>query len=210
MLENIKWLGHAGFKISGEKTIYIDPWQLKREKEPADLILVTHEHFDHCSKEDIAKIRKNDTVIVTIAACAKELAGQIKTVKPGDMLTVQGIPIEVVSAYNVNKFRSPGVLYHPKEDAKVGFIVTVKGVRIYHAGDTDFIPEMRDIKTDVALLPVSGVYVMTAGEAVEAAAAINPKVAVPMHYGSIAGSAADAERFKRLSSVEVQILTPQG
>lgn len=199
MLENITWLGHDSFRIKDDKVIYIDPWQLE-DGEPADLILVTHDHYDHFSLEDIQRIRTDDTVVVTIAASARKLTGPVRTVKAGDKLTVRGIDIEVVPAYNINK------RFHPQGAGHVGFIVTVGGQRIYHAGDTDFIPEMKDIEADIALLPVSGTYVMTAEEAAKAAEAIQPKVAVPMHYGSIVGSVQDAQRFKELCPVEVRIL----
>lgn len=143
---------------------------------------------------------------MTTAKAAEKLTGQIKTVKPGDEMTVKGVAVRTVPAYNVNKFRSPGVPFHPKEVGNVGFIITVKGVRIYHPGDSYFIPEMKGLAPDVALLPVSGIYVMTAEEAVEAAAAIRPKVAIPMHVGEHIGSLADAQRFKVKAAVPVIVL----
>ncbi len=200
MVKNIHWLGHDSFRIAGPVTIYVDPWQLPAGSPQADLILVTHDHYDHCSPKDVTRISKADTVIVTIAAAAKKFKGDVRVVKPGDSLTVKGIPIEVVPAYNVNK------KFHPRDAGHVGFIFTVEGQRIYHAGDTDFIPEMKDFKVDIALLPVSGTYVMTADEAASAAKAINPKVAIPMHYGEIVGSREDAERFQKLYEGEVVIL----
>ncbi len=200
MIENIHWLGHASFRIDGEKTIYIDPWKLKGKPPKADLILITHDHYDHCSPDDVAKITKKDTVIVTIAAAAGKFKGNVRVVKPGDNLTAAGIPIEVVPAYNVGK------RFHPKGAGYVGFILTVGGQRIYHAGDTDIIPEMDDIQADIALLPVGGTYTMTAEEAARAANKIKPKVAIPMHYGDIVGSIRDAERFRDLCQVEVTIL----
>ena len=200
MVKNIHWLGHDSFRIAGPVTIYVDPWQLPAGVPQADLVLVTHDHYDHCSPKDVTRISKADTVIVTIAAAAKKFKGDVRVVKPGDSLTVKGIPIEVVPAYNVNK------KFHPRDAGHVGFIFTVEGQRIYHAGDTDFIPEMKDFKVDIALLPVSGTYVMTADEAASAAKAINPKVAIPMHYGEIVGSRADAERFQELYEGEVTIL----
>ncbi len=189
VVKNITWLGHDGFLIKGDgKAIVIDPFQVK-QCEPADVILVTHEHYDHCSPEDIQKVQEASTVIVTEADSAKKLSGDVRVVQPGDKLTVSGIQIEAVPAYNTNKD------FHPKQNGWLGFVLTVDGVRIYHAGDTDLIPEMDSIKADIALLPVSGTYVMTAEEAVEAAKIIKPKLVIPMHYDSIVGSADDARRF---------------
>jgi len=189
VIKNITWLGHDGFLIKGDgKTIAIDPFQVK-DSEPADIILVTHEHYDHCSPEDIQKLQKASTVIVTEASSAAKLSGDVRVVQPGDKLTVEGIQIEVVPSYNTNKS------FHPKQNGWLGFIVTVEGVRLYHAGDTDLIPEMVSFDVDVALLPVSGTYVMTAEEAVEAAKMIKPKLAIPMHYDAIVGSSDDAQRF---------------
>jgi L-ascorbate metabolism protein UlaG (beta-lactamase superfamily) len=209
MVESIAWLGHDTFRIKGQgKTIYVDPWKIS-QSEPADIILVTHEHMDHCSKGDVDKLRKPNTVVVATSACLDQLGSNVKTVKPGDSLEVEGIKIEAVPAYNTNKYRSPGQHFHPKADQKVGYIITVDGERIYHAGDTDNIPEMTSLKNiDVALLPVSGTYVMEPQEAAEAADRIKPKKAIPMHYGTIVGSEKDAERFKELTSVEVEILRP--
>ena len=161
----IVWLGHDGFRIDAEKTIYFDPYEIAAGK-MADIILITHEHFDHCSPDDVAKIQQPETVIVTEKNSAKKLSGDVRVVSPGDTLTVDGVKIEAVPAYNINKN------FHPKANGWLGFIVEIEGVRVYHAGDTDFIPEMQDFKTDIALLPVSGTYVMTAGEAVEAALAL--------------------------------------
>ena len=206
MIEKIHWLGHDSFRIEGDGlVIYTDPWKLG-EGPKADLILITHDHSDHCSPADVAKIQKEDSVIVTVAAAAAKLSGQIEVVEPGDELTVKGVPISAVAAYNIDKFRSPGVPYHPQDAGYVGFIFTVEGKRIYHAGDTDNIPEMESIDVDIALLPVSGTYVMTADEAVEAAATIQPQVAIPMHIGRNIGSMEDATHFQEKASVPVVIL----
>lgn len=201
-MAQITWLGHDSFRITDDKIIYIDPWQITGGP-PADLILVTHDHYDHLSVEDIKQIRQEGTVIVTTPAAAKKLSGPVRMVKPGDNLSVRGIDVEVVPAYNTNK------KFHTKEYGGVGFIVTVDGERIYHAGDTDVIPEMKGLQVDIALLPVSGTYVMTAEEAVKAVEMIQPKQVIPMHFGSIVGSEADAERFKKLSPVPVRILKPE-
>ncbi len=203
MIENISWLGHASFKIGDDRVVYIDPWKLGRA-EPADIILVTHSHHDHCSPQDVAKLQKEGTVIVTVADCVGEFRGDVRIVKPGDRLEIDEVTIEAVPAYNTDK---PN---HPKTAGWVGFIIERGGSRIYHAGDTDLIPEMDEIKADIALLPVGGTYTMTAEEAAQAAERISPQVAIPMHYGDTVGSRADAEKFKRLCSCQVRILEPEG
>jgi len=188
MVKDIHWLGHDTFKIVGEKVIYTDPFNIKK-KDIADIILITHEHFDHCSPGDVKVLQGPKTVIVATPDCAKKLSGNIKTVRAGDKITVEGIEIEAVPSYNTNK------KFHPKDNDWVGYIFTVQGQRIYLAGDTDYIPEMKNFKVDIALLPVSGTYVMTAQEAVNAALDINPRIAIPMHYDSIVGTKDDAKTF---------------
>jgi L-ascorbate metabolism protein UlaG (beta-lactamase superfamily) len=201
MVKNIYWLGHDTFKIVGEKVIYTDPFKIKKN-DTADIILITHEHFDHCSPEDIKAIQGQKTVIVTTSDCAQKLSGNIKIVKPGDKINVEGVEIEAVPAYNTNK------QFHTKDKGWVGYIFTVEGQRIYIAGDTDHIPEMKNFKVDIAILPVSGTYVMTAEEAIKAALDIKPKIAIPMHYGSIVGSKNDAKKFADglKGKIEVAIL----
>jgi L-ascorbate metabolism protein UlaG (beta-lactamase superfamily) len=201
MVKNIHWLGHDTFKITGEKVIYTDPFKVKKD-DIADIILITHEHHDHCSPEDIKKLQGPKTVIIAPADCAAKLKGNIKIIKPGDKIDVSGIRIEVVPSYNTNK------QFHTKDRGWVGYIFTVSGERIYLAGDTDYIPEMASFRADIALLPVSGTYVMTADEAVQAALDINPKIAIPMHYGSIVGTRDDAKKFaeKLKGKIVVEIL----
>lgn len=202
MIENIHWLGHDTFKIVGEKVIYTDPFKIKK-KDEADIILITHEHHDHCSPDDVKLVRGPNTVIVTTSDCAKKLTGKVKTVKAGDKINVEGVEIEAVPSYNTNK------QFHPKANGWLGYIFTVRGRRIYIAGDTDYIPEMKGFKVDIALLPVSGTYVMTAEEAVKAALDIKPKIAMPMHYGSIVGSEADAKRFAEGLKGKVEVVLLQ-
>lgn len=208
----VDWLGHSAFRVKDAGlTVYLDPYQLPRGLEPADLILVTHEHFDHCSPQDLAALRKDDTKVVApaVAASCASRGGEVVEISPGSIIEVRGVRIRGVPAYNVNKFRSPGRVFHPKEDGRVGFVLEIGGVKIYHAGDTDNIPEMAELAglgIDVALLPVSGVYVMTPEEAVEAVKTIKPKMAVPMHYGAIVGSMREAERFKELASSITEVV----
>ena len=209
----ITWLGHDSFQIKNGKTVIIDPFKLRSVPGKADILLISHEHFDHLSLDDIKKVANENTTIITIPAAKKELSSlkvkEIKTAKPGDRMKIGDVSIEVVPAYNLNKFREPGKVFHPKEDGKAGFMIGMKGLRIYHAGDTDAVPEMKGLKPDIALLPVSGTYVMTAEEAAQAAKMVEPKLAIPMHYGAIVGSEQDAHRFKQLATCEVQILKPE-
>jgi L-ascorbate metabolism protein UlaG (beta-lactamase superfamily) len=207
LLERLHWLGHSSFRLDGPPTIYFDPLNLKGQLPQADIILVSHEHSDHCSPGDVGRISGPGTVIVASPGAAQRLGGDVYVLRPGERTTVGGVEIEAVPAYNVKRFRSPGVPFHPKEDEHTGFIVTVGGERVYFAGDTDRIPEMTSFRCDVALLPVGGTYTMDAEEAAQAAADIGPKVAVPMHWGAgIVGTRADAERFRSLYAGEVVIL----
>jgi L-ascorbate metabolism protein UlaG (beta-lactamase superfamily) len=200
ILSNLEWLGHDCFRLrAAGKVLYFDPFQLAGEPIPADIILVSHEHFDHCSPEDIAKIKKQSTIIITEPRAAAKLTGNVKTMQPGQTLTLDGFTVQAVRAYNTNK------KFHPQANSWLGFIVTVEGVRIYHAGDTDYIPEMAGYAADIALLPVSGTYVMTADEAAQAALAINPKVAIPMHFGSIVGADADARHFAAMLAGKIRV-----
>ena len=199
MVKKIEWLGHDGFRINASKTIYFDPFQITGGPE-ADLVFISHDHFDHCSPDDVAKIQGEKTVVITEPNSAQKLSGDVKTLKPGDTLEIEGVKIEAIPSYNTDKN------FHPKKNNWLGFIVEVDGVRIYHTGDADFIPEMKSVAVDIALLPVSGTYVMNADQAVEAAQAINPKVAIPMHYGAIVGSEEDAQKFKQALEGKVEVV----
>jgi L-ascorbate metabolism protein UlaG (beta-lactamase superfamily) len=203
-MEDLQWLGHDGFKlkVSG-KVIYIDPFKINMN-EHADLILITHSHYDHCSIEDIMKISNAESTIFVTADAQSKLAdfpGKVVIVEPNSGYKKDDVIIRTVPAYNTNK------MFHPKENGWVGYIIEAQGERIYHSGDTDIIPEMKSLgQIDYAFLPVSGEYVMNAEEAVQAAQIIQPKIAIPMHYDAIVGSRNDAEKFKQMYQGNVQIM----
>lgn len=198
--KNIQWLGHASFKLVGaKKTVFVDPFKLENS-DKADIVCVTHAHFDHCSPEDIAKLQSDKTVVVAPPECKEKLKGKVLVIHPGEKLEIDGVVVESLPAYNVNK------KFHPKDKEWMGYVITLDGVRIYHAGDTDRIPEMKDVKADVALIPVSGTYVMTADEAAEAVLDFKPAVAIPMHYGTVVGTEKDAQRFAELLQGKVDVL----
>lgn len=201
--DNIFWLGHDTFRLLGSRNIYIDPFEIQNQPK-ADIILITHEHSDHCDPASVKLLSCPGTHVVTEAAAAARLkknglAAPLTVVEPGDEIEVDGVNIKIVPSYNLNKS------FHPKEKKYLGFIVTLDGLSVYHAGDSDFIPEMADIKAQVALLPVSGTYTMTAEEAAQAALAINPEVAIPMHYGHVCGDLAMAQKFAAELSGKVKV-----
>ena len=204
----LKWLGHAGFLIKNSKTIYIDPYNIKEDSEKADIILLTHSHYDHCSVADIEKIVQAGTKIIAPADCQSkvnrfDIPIEIEVVEVGREIDLGTIKINVLPAYNIDKH------FHPKDEGWVGYLIKVGGVLIYHAGDTDVIPEMQKLtgynqasKEFVALLPIGGRFTMSAEEAVEAAKIIKPTLAIPMHYGSIIGTDEDAKEFVELCKEE--------
>jgi len=203
-------IAHDSFRIAGSMVLYTDPFKVTKQ-DKADLVVISHEHFDHLAEEDLNKVMTPETVIVASHLCAAGLEGtKVKAIHfldPGGKMNVGAVTIEAVAAYNTNKGPAPGKFFHPKGEGRLGFILTMDGTRVYFAGDTDLIPEMKSVRCDIALLPVSGTYVMTPEEAAEAAKVINPKIAVPMHYGAIVGSEADAKKFKSLvKNCQVEII----
>lgn len=204
----LKWLGHAGFFIKNSKIIYIDPYQIKDDSEKADLILITHSHYDHCSIADLNRVVKDGTKIVIPADCQSKITRfnvpiKIEIIEPGQNLELGDVKISAIHAYNTDKS------FHPREENWVGYLIKMNNVIIYHAGDTDVIPEMQKLtghkqeeKEFIALLPVGGRFTMTAEEAAEAAKLIKPTLAIPMHYGNVVGSEEDAKEFCELCKEE--------
>jgi len=217
-IENIdlEFLGHSGFFIRNGKKIAIDPYNISENfSEKADLILITHSHYDHCSIKDIEKLAESGTVIVCTADAQSKVMKikgiDLQIIEAGDKLELDNIRIEAVPAYNLKKE------YHPKSEGWVGYIIKIDNVVIYHAGDSDFIPEMKNLtgygkhgNKFISLLPVSGKYVMNAEKATEAASFLSPDLAIPMHYGAgVAGTEKDAEKFVNLCkevNIKAQIL----
>lgn len=196
----ITFLGHAAFMLENDVRIYIDPYHLRGQLPEADIILITHPHFDHCSSEDVVKIATERTKIFAPPDCKPGFA--TTSVEPNAEYRWNTVVIRTVPAYNVGKN------FHPAQNKWVGYVVEIGGVRVYHAGDTDLIEEMKNIQTDIALLPVGGTYTMDVAEALRAAEWINPKLAIPMHYGDVVGSANDAINFCARCPVQCKVLEP--
>ena len=211
MIENIEVLYHSSIRISKNKVIYIDPFKIDKNYNDADIVFITHDHYDHYSAEDIDKvINKNTTIIIPEELLTKLLRKGINrnaiiTVEPNEKYMVQGIKIETIPAYNTNK------TFHPKENGWVGYIITLDDIKYYIAGDTDITEENRKVKCDVAFVPVGGTYTIDFKEAAQLINEIQPKIAVPIHYGSVVGTKQDATDFIKLlhSSIKGIILMKQ-
>jgi L-ascorbate metabolism protein UlaG (beta-lactamase superfamily) len=207
----VEWLGHSGFRIAaGRQLVYIDPYRIVAGAPKADLVLITHGHYDHFSPQDLERLLTPRTELIAPPAVAERLPGRVHSIAPGEEVepeTVRGVAVRALAAYNTSKRNSDGDVFHPREAGGVGYDLNVRGERLYHAGDTDVIPEMDQVHgVDLALLPVSGQYVMTASEAAEAARRIQPRLAVPMHWGEHIGTRDDALAFLRQAPVEAMIL----
>lgn len=198
----INWLGHASFQIKSKKyTIYIDPYNIREGIDSADFILITHDHYDHCSFVDIEKITTPYTIIIGNHKTLSKLREKNKKeVKVGDKVELgEELEIVCVPSYNADKS------FHQKSDGNIGYIISIDNIRIYHAGDCDFIPEMKNIHCEYALLPIGGTYTMDVEDAIDAANAIDAKTFIPMHYGSIVGSSDLGEKFKKLCKKNVEV-----
>ncbi len=204
MLDNIEVLYHSSIRINRQSVIYIDPFKIDNIYNDADIIFITHDHYDHYSEQDIDKVKNQNTVIIIPEdLLAKALNNGFKkdniiNVKPNKEYTVNGIKFETIPAYNVNK------QFHPKENEWVGYIIEINAIRYYIAGDTDITEENKKVKCDVAFVPVGGTYTMDYKEAASLINIIQPKIAVPIHYGSIVGTNQDAIEFSKLLSTKIE------
>jgi L-ascorbate metabolism protein UlaG (beta-lactamase superfamily) len=207
MLDRFTWFKQSAYLWRGDAiNVYIDPWGVT-DAVPADVVFITHAHFDHFNEDDLKKVVRRETSIVAPRNVAQELTGNVLPVGPGDSLEVAGIKVQAVPAYNVVESR---LEMHPRSNQWVGYILTLGDFTYYHAGDTDHAPELDDVHADVAFLPIGGTYTMTAQEAGQLAKVIQPQLAVPMHYGFVVGSPKDADTFRAESDpVKVEILTPE-
>ena len=204
MLENVEVLCHSSIRINKEKTIYIDPFKIEKNYNDADIVFITHDHYDHYSEEDIDKVINENTIIIIPEELLTKLLRKginknaIITVEPNEKYMVQGIKFETIPAYNTNK------TLHPKENDWVGYIITLDGIRYYIAGDTDITEENRKVKCDVAFVPVGGTYTTDFKEAAQLINEIQPKIAVPIHYGSVVGTKQDATDFIKLLNPSIK------
>ena len=196
-MRNFSVNSNNSIKLVGSKIVYIDPYEIEEDFKDADLIFCTHSHFDHFSSQDIAKVIKENTKIITVESSKEDAKKLIKEenviiVKPGEEYKVDGIEFSTTYAYNVNK------PFHKKENNWVGFIINLDGVKYFIAGDTDNIKELQNIEADIAFLPVGGTYTMDYMEAANLCNSLNVKIVIPTHYGAVAGSKEDGRKFKEL------------
>ncbi len=208
----MRWFGHSSFMIrdaqSGNNIYYIDPFEFKTAgKEKADIIFITHAHFDHCNPDTFKGILKNDTAIVHVNGCSmSNYSKSTLLVEPNKEYEIKGFKFRTVPAYNLKEDR---LKFHPKENKWVGYIMNANNMTIYHAGDTDFIPEMKNLgKIDIAMIPIGGIYTMNADEAIEAANIIKADITVPIHYRRLNPSTYSEieEKFKKGVKGKIMIL----
>ncbi len=204
MTELISINAQSSIRIAGETVIYFDPFRITENRNDADIIFVTHEHFDHFSPEDIQKVRKADTIFVAPKSMETQMlnagCSNLILLTPNETTTVRNIPVKTIPAYNLLK------PFHPKKNGWLGYLITVNGQRIYVSGDMDATKEAKSVVCDIALIPIGGTYTMNYKESAEYINIIKPKTAIPTHYGTIVGKASDGESFKKLVSPEIQVI----
>jgi len=201
MIERIEWLGHASFRINGTPLIYIDPWRVARNTFHADVILVTHDHYDHCSPADVEKLRESETVVVT-NRMASALLNDATVLRPWQVLNVNRACIKAIPAYNS---------HHPKDFEGLGFVISLDQYDIYYAGDTDLIPEMSMVRPDIAILPIGGRQTMDVDDAVEAVRRLRPRWVIPSHWGTLSegGTPVDVRLFTERIGDLAQVVVPE-
>jgi L-ascorbate metabolism protein UlaG (beta-lactamase superfamily) len=208
MIERFTWFKQSAYRWDGDgATVYIDPWGVPEGAPEADVIFITHAHDDHFQPEEIQRLTKKDTQIVAPRDIAAELSGNVRPVAPGDTVEAGGIKGQAVPAYNIAEER---LEMHPKANGWVGYVLQLGDATYYHAGDTDHLTDLETISPQVAFVPIGGTFTMDASEAAGLIRIMSPQLAVPMHYGFVVGSPADAERFRQEADpVRVEILQPQ-
>lgn len=208
MLDAFTWYRQSALLWRGNRNVYIDPWGITEGEPQGDVVFITHAHFDHFSEADLAKVVRDGTIVLAPHDVASQIrAGDVRAVKPGETLEAAGIPVKVVPAYNSAPDRKD---FHPRDNNWVGYLLTLGNTRTYLAGDTDHIPEMSEIKADVAFVPIGGTYTMDVEEAARAVKQISPTIAVPYHFGFVVGSPSLGESFvKAVAPVEGRVLTPR-
>jgi L-ascorbate metabolism protein UlaG (beta-lactamase superfamily) len=203
MIEHIEWLGHASFRIQGPPLIYIDPWRVTRSPLPADAILISHDHYDHCSPADVEKLRGPNTVIVASPMAARLISGAT-VLRPWQSLNVGRASIRTIPAYNS---------HHPHEFEGVGFVISLGMYDVYYAGDTGLIPEMDNLRPDIAILPIGGQQTMNADEAAKAVQQMRPRWVIPSHWGNAVaaegGTLIDLRAFQRSVQGLTELIVPQ-
>ena len=201
-MNNIELLGHSGIKIIGESTIYVDPYKVENPINDADYIFITHSHYDHYSPEDVAKLKKENAVIIVPNDLVNEVTKlgfkNIIGVVPKNQYKLENISFITVNSYNIGKS------FHPKENNWVGYIINVNNTKYYITGDTDFVEEMKEVKCDIALVPIGGTYTMDYKDAARFVNEIKPKIVIPIHYGSIVGTREDAIEFKKSVNEDIK------
>lgn len=207
MLEPLTWFRQSAIRYAEEGlTLYIDPWGTSPDDPPGDVILITHAHFDHFQPQEIERLRTPRTEVLAPADVAKELEGDVIPVVPGQTHEVAGVKVETVPAYNIAEERLD---MHPKRNRWVGYVLELGGHTYYHAGDTDALPELESLSTDVAMVPIGGTYTMDWQESAELVKRMRPQVAVPMHFGFVVGSPSHSLLFKKAAApVRVEVLEP--
>lgn len=199
MLDKIEVLIHSSIKFSKGLIIYFDPYKIDRDYHDADIIFITHDHYDHYSPLDIKKVIKDDTIIVAPQDIGEKLStNNIIGVVPNKNYEVLNIKFKTIPAYNVNKN------FHPKENNWVGYLLEYNNIKYYIAGDTDITKENHDIVCDVAFVPIGGVYTMDYQEAAKLINKIKPRIAVPIHYGLIVGNKDDGIKFSKLLNNNIE------